>query len=888
MPFPTGIVTFLFTDVVGSTTRWERSPDVMRQAIVRHDHVITGAIDGHGGRVVKKMGDGLMAAFFDPAEAVACAVEAQRRLLAEVWDDSLGGMEVRMGIHTGPGTRVEEDYVGPTVNRAARIEAAGHGLQVLVSEAAQRLVGDRLRGVEFRALGTHHLRGLSDGESIFQVLASGLPESFPPLRTESIPTNVSASLRQIVGRDDEVASLVDAVQSHRLVTIVGAGGAGKTTLAEEVARRLKESYPAGVWLIGLAGLTDGSRIATEILGVIKRPAPADRDDRDVLAAAVQDQQMLLILDNCEHLLEVVTALVSRLLGEAPGLKIMATSREPMAIGGELVWQIPTLSLPNEDTSKAVLSSGAGELFATCARMSDSTFEVTEENAEVVAHLCRTLDGLPLAIELACARLRSMGLQDLSDRLGDRFKVLRGNSTDPIAHHRTLRDTVAWSYDLLSEGEQVLYRRLSPFAGGFDLDAAETVSAGVTGEEEVLDLLDSLVGQSLIQHHNGRYGMLETIRRFGHEMAKENGEGYTASNAHLTWLAELARTGGRQLEGPDQVKWLARFQSEIDNIRAGFGWAIEHDPVAGCAIAGSLTRFFWMNAMEADTHRMTDSRSFLAEGYEWSLALLDAAGEDLPAKLRARILSGVGGMLCVRSGRVEEGIQLLAEAQRIFKELDDQRGLGWALFYDGIAGWGIRSAEDTTSLFESSLVCHTKAEDPAGQMFSELLLGSSLVLVGRAEEGKTHLDRFDRVAHATRIPNAEAHADDILAQFEAFTDQVGDSSIELTIKAIDGFRSINNYACITHTLGNAGMILARLGEYESAGIAVGISKAVRDRLNMVVAPYEDRSETVWDILNAYGIQPSSYQSAITRGRTMRPDEGIDWVIKRLLALKTPTI
>jgi hypothetical protein len=481
----------------------------------------------------------------------------------------------------------------------------------------------------------------------------------------------------------------------------------------------------------------------------------------------------------------------------------------------------------------------------------------------------------------------MGLQDLNDRLEDRFKLLGGNSPVPIAHHRTLRDTVAWSYDLLSEVEQALYRHLSPFIGGFDLGAAEVVGDDVSGDEEVLDVLDHLVAQSLIQHHNGRYRMLETIRQFGHEMAVEHGEEETVSRAHLTWLAELARTGGRQLEGPNQLEWLARFQVEIGNIRAGFTWAQDHDPVAGCAIAGSLTRFFWMNAMEADTHRMTDSRSFLAEGYEWSLRLLEAAGDHLPAKLRARLLSGVGGMLCVRSGRLEEGMQLLGEARQIFDELNDQRGLGWALFYDGLAGWGIRSTGETTGLFERSLACQKKAEDPAGQMFSELLLGSILVIAGRDMEGKNHLDRFDRVARATRIPNAVAHADDILAQFDALTDQVGDSSIDLSIGALGGFRSINNYACVTHALGNAGVILARLGEHESAGIAVGISEAVRDRLNMVVAPYEDRSETVWDLLEADGFQPSSYESAVAQGRTMRPDEGIDWVVKRLLSQKTPT-
>jgi hypothetical protein len=503
-------------------------------------------------------------------------------------------------------------------------------------------------------------------------------------------------------------------------------------------------------------------------------------------------------------------------------------------------------------------------------------------------MCRRLDGLPLAIELACARLRSMGLDDLDRRLHDRFRVLRGGSSDEVPHHRTLRDTVAWSYDLLSETEQQLYRHLSVFAGGFDLDAAEAVAADGDGSVDVLDGLDHLVAQSLVQHHDGRYRILETIRQFGHDLLAEQDELYAANASHLTWLRDLAKEGARQLEGKDQPIWMVRFRSEVDNIRAGLSWAFANDPVTGAGIASALTRFFWMNAMETDTRQLTDARSFLDEGYDWATRLLDAAGDDLPPKVRGRLQSGTGGLLCVRAGRFEEAIERLSEARSIFGEEGDDRQLGWAVFYDAVAGWGLRPLEDTSNMFLTAHALHEKSDDMGGVFFSSMLAALALGAAGRHDESREAGDSFVETALKTNVPTLVAHALDSSAFFDALRNEVHAGSFTRAAESLDKFRDYGNYACANHALTASASVLARAGDRQAAGIAVGVSEGIRDHLSMVVGPHEDRSNQVVAIIaetdgfdvGADGPARDEWDDARSQGRTMAPNEGIDWTISCL--------
>ena len=547
---------------------------------------------------------------------------------------------------------------------------------------------------------------------------------------------------------------------------------------------------------------------------------------------------------------------------------------------ERVWQIPVLQLPSANTTEAVASSEAGTLFELRARAADPSFSLTDDVAATVYELCHRLDGLPLAIELACARLRSMSIDDLAARLEDRFRILQGGIVDQAARHRTLRDTVGWSYELLGEPERVLFHKLSVFVGGFDLAAAEAIG----GDDDVLDLLDHLVAQSLVQFDGGRYRMLETIRQFGVEALEEHDELDDARRAHLEWLAGLAREGGRELEGRNQVQWMDRFRSEIDG--GALTWAAA--PVAGAMAGGAPTRFFWMNAAEADPRTLTDGRSFLAEGYSLTVRLLEAAGDELPPKLRARLQTGIGGLLCIRLGRYTEAVERLAEAEELWAQLGDTRKQGWAVFYGAVAGVSLRTNDETLGMYRRALALHTEAEDRFGQLTDTLLISAALGMAGHHEEARTHIDRYDAAAQKLGVPAVLAHAGDFVSLLDGVADEVTEESRRRSASALQAFRAINNYACLTHSLGGSAVILARMGDRHAPGVVVGLMHAVRNRLNMVLPPYEDRTSAIVSVmgevfgvdLDSDGPDKEGWEATVAEGRTLVPDEGVDWVIGRL--------
>ncbi len=876
---PSGMVTFLFTDIEGSSTKWDKAKPAMEKALRRHDSVLESAITDNNGTLVKAMGDGFMAAFDDPANTVSAAIAAQVGLESQTWGATIGPIRARIGIHTGPGEPLERDYVGPAPNRAARIEAAGHGGQTLVSAATRELVGDRLGNCDFVDLGEHQLRGLKRPERIYQVVGEGLSTEFPPLRTESTPTNLPAPVKTVVGRVRELAELSAALDEARLLTVTGAGGAGKTTLAIEAARRRLDDHPGGVWLIELASLSDGRRLATEMLGAMRRATPADADPIDALRNALAAQRALLLIDNCEHLLDEVADLVSAIVHNAPAVTVLATSRRPLGLGGEQVWTIPTMDLPVDAATEAVLSSDAGALFAERAHAADPSFRVTGDNAGLVADICRRLDGLPLAIELAAARLRSMNLSEIHGRLEDRFRLLRGGERDAMDHHQTLHAAVSWSYELLSAEEQRLYRCLSVFAGGFGLDAAEAVAGD---EVDVLDGLDHLVAQSLLEIERGgdesRYQMLDTIRQFGEERLQAAGDLAAVAQAHLEWVLSLVKEGARQLEGRGQAEWLSRFRVEIDNIRKALTWARDEDPVTGSVIVSAMSRFFWMYAAQGETSAPTDTTSFLREGYEWATTMLDAAGDDLLEGIRARLQMGTGGLLCVRLGLYEEALERLAEAGEIFERLGETRNLGWATFYRGVAGFGLMSVDDSAETFSRSLELHTEAEDNFGILMSRLLLSFALALVDLAA-GREAFKPYEEGAVRSGVPFLTAHASDWNAMYDAMEGNVGERSRRSAATALSSFRGVGNYGCIYHALGSAASVLAADEDDEGAARAMGVADATRRRLSMAVPPYEDRESWVRDAARgAYGT--AHWQATRAEGATFEIDEGIDWVIQRL--------
>jgi predicted ATPase/class 3 adenylate cyclase len=577
---------FLFTDIEGSTALLGRlGEDVYARVLAGHHALIRSALVAFDGSEVGTEGDAFFAVFSSPRACVAAVLQMQQALQGHAWP---GGeqVRVRMGIHCGEAARTETGLVGLEVHRAARVAAVAYGGQVLVSEAAAVLVRDGLPpGAALASLGSHRLKDLGRPEQIFQLRAAGLQAEFPPLRSlgnPALPNNLPAQLSAFIGRDREVAEVRALVESARLVTLTGAGGCGKTRLALQVAAELLDGSGDGVWLAELAAVTDEDAVPAAICHALLLTVHPGRPALEALLDALAAQDVLIVVDNCEHLIGGCAKTAEAIGRQCPRVHLLATSREPLGIGGETIYRVPSLSLPGPDGSAALAagSSDAVALFAERARAHGVVLDVDGQAGPLVVSVCRRLDGMPLAIELAAARLRSMSLSELGDRLDQRFRLLTGGSRTALERQQTLRAAVGWSYSLLTGAERVLLARLSVFAGGFALDAAESVCGfGDLDVLEVADLLGSLVDKSLVVAEPAgaglRYRLLETIRLFAAERLVETGDGGEAAAvaaAHYAHFLAVAEAAAGYLTGPEQAKWLARLDADLANLRRAAGYA----------------------------------------------------------------------------------------------------------------------------------------------------------------------------------------------------------------------------------------------------------------------------------------------------------------------------
>jgi predicted ATPase len=568
-------VTFLFTDVEGSTRRWEADAEGMRKALATHDEVLHRAIEAHGGWQFKHTGDGVCAAFASPRSAVDAAVAAQRVL----------ELPVRMGLATGEAELRDGDYFGAVLNRAARVMAAGHGGQILLADSTAGLV----TRVDLVDLGPRRLRDLPAPIGVFQVRADGLRTEFPPLRAlDTSPGNLRAATTSFIGRESEVAEVQAAVKAHRLVTLTGVGGVGKTRLALEVAVRLADEFPDGVWFFELAAVTDPAAVpdaVAAVLGITQQPGKTVTES---LAAALEGRSRLLVFDNCEHVVDSVADLVEAILAASATVTILATSREGLGVGQEQLWRVPSLDINSGTESDAV------NLFLDRAHSVVSDFSLAQPGeADAVVEICRRLDGIPLAIELAASRMASMTASEVRDRLDQRFRLLVG-SRRGLSRHQTLRHAVAWSYDLLDDAEKALLDRCSVFAGGFDLESA----CAVMGSEDdfaTLDLLDALVRKSLLvaDRSSGRtrFSMLETIRQFAEEQLVARGEASEIRAAHSRYFAGREADILALWDSPRQREAYDWFTIELANLRTAFRWAADQGDLDAAATIASYAGLF---------------------------------------------------------------------------------------------------------------------------------------------------------------------------------------------------------------------------------------------------------------------------------------------------------
>ena len=759
---PTGTVTFLFTDIESSTPLWDQRPDAMRRALAHHNALLRHAIEAHAGVVFKTVGDAFCAAFATPEDALTAAVAAQRVLQSqpdEAWGET-GPLWVRMGLHVGRGEWEDHDYAADhSLNQVARVMAAGHGGQILVSGAVAALVKGRLPAeVELRDLGEHRLKGLSSPERLYQVGAPGLRADFPPLKTlSSYPNNLPVPPTPLLGRETELAALTTLLlrpQTH-LVTLTGPGGTGKTRLALEVAHRIDDlrltvddyqarnsqtptrqssivnrQFPDGVFFVDLAPITDPALVPSAIaaaLGVREQPG---QPLLDTLKGYLREKQILLLLDNFEQVV-AAARVAADLLAAAPRLKVIVTSREVLHLRGEQEYPVPPLALPPKagegignrdyglrnteyairttDYATHITQYAAVALFIERAVAVKPDFQVTNANAPAVAEICYRLDGLPLAIELAAARIKLFPPQTLLQRLGSRLKTLTGGPHDLPARQQTLRDAIAWSYDLLTPGEQALFRRLGVFVGGATLEAAEAI---VSEDDVALDIVEGialLIDKSLVRRVEAedgepRFAMLEIIREYAVEKLQQHEDIDAVRRRHARFFTLLVERTELRLAGAEQVLGWKSLELEHNNILAAQEWALSRpgpDVELGLRIVGAMG-FFW------------GVRGYRAVRPEWFKTALNKANEG-GISARAKLFWGAGYYEEVVP--LAQRDDLLHESLKLYQSLQDNRGLARVLAGQARLASIRGDYEGASALYEQSLPLFRHSADTWGEMMT---------------------------------------------------------------------------------------------------------------------------------------------------------------------------
>ena len=636
-------LTFLFTDIEGSTAMLQRLGDAYAQVLADHHRLIRDALAVHDGKEIDTQGDAFFAVFSSTSACVSAAVEMQRSFIAHAWPAG-EAVRVRMGIHSGEASRTVVGLVGLDVHRAARIAAAAHGGQIVLSATTAALVPDSLpEDAWLKDLGVHRLKDLNRPERIFQLVARGLPVAFPPLHalgSPKPPNNLPARVSTFIGRDAELAEVRRLMTDSRLVTLTGSAGVGKTRLGLQVAAGLLDGSGDGVWFADLAQLQDPDLVALSVSSMLGIPQDPGLSPVHTLVEAVGEQSMLVLLDNCEHVIDACAKLADMLLRHCPNTRLLATSREPLGIDGERVHRVPSLDMPADgDDLDTIRSTEAVRLFADRALQQGVTLTWDGVTASVAGRICRRLDGSPLAIELAAARLRVMSVTELDGRLDQRFAILTGGSRAALPRQQTLLAMLDWSWELLNSAERQVLARLSVFAGGFDLAAAEAVTAGEDILlDEIVRHLGALVDKNLVQFEDSgggpvRYRLLETVRQYGARQLEALGPSAVdeARIAHRDQYLALAEAAAPQLEGHGQSEWLDRLDLELGNIRAAIAYSLKRrDLPPGIRLAAAL-RVFWK------------ARGHATEGIEALRALLELpAGE--PALVRARGLAAAAYLL----------------------------------------------------------------------------------------------------------------------------------------------------------------------------------------------------------------------------------------------------
>lgn len=876
---PPGRATFLFSDIEGSTARWTMYPDAMPDALRRHDELLHAAITAAGGSVFKTVGDEFCAIFPSVDRAVAAAREAQRALAEEDWTE-VGGLRVRMAVHTGEITERDGDYFGSTVNRVARLLSAAHGGQIVLSADAARALQTEGANADLRDLGRHGLKDFPELESIYQLLAPGLPEIFPPLRTlAERPGNLPKQLPQLFGRDAQLQELCERLKERRLVTLLGAGGVGKTALATQAGFDAQKEFEDGVWLIELAPV-DAPSVDSTFAAAFGITSLAGGSVIDAVVAQLRGKAALLIVDNCEHVIHAAASAVHTVLRDCPNVHVLATSREPLGVTGESVYRLPVLAVPPDTAVKAeeVRSFGACALFEERARAHASSFEITNENAKTVARICRRLDGIALAIELAAPRLRLLTIEQLDSRLTERFRLLTGGARNALAHHQTLRALIDWSYELLSENERVLLRRTALFPGGWTIGATVEVCADDALEEwDVLDHLSALVDKSLIlvdtQGAEPRYRMLESTREYALERLNQSGERDAVARKQAEYFLGLARRAHEAWPDVSAKLWIAPLDAELDNFRAALAWSVERDPELALRLFGLLEAFWW-DAQPIEGRRWIQElrptvdalpSSSLTARYWLTAAgvLLSLAQEKSAAAVAAKAVAlyselGDGGGLAaaqrcygaalLRLGKVADGEEAASRALQVFRSIGNRRLVALGLRTLATARIFQDDLESAAALYREALALSQALADERGVQIVSGNLAEIEACGGNYEQALLHgrealeiaRGRRDWVMVCTLLINVTAYliALDRLAEARVTAQEALEAAAEIQ-SDIHSVVAIQHLAAVAATCGDAARA-ARLSGYVDAAY---------ERLENVREPTEAREYEL--MMNALG-------------------------------------
>jgi predicted ATPase/class 3 adenylate cyclase len=917
---PTGTVTFLFTDIEGSTKLWENNALAMQEVLAHHDELLRRAIEERGGYIFKTVGDAFCCAFRTAPDALEAALEAQRSLLKERWAESTP-LRVRMALHMGAAEERDGDYFGPPLNRVARLLSAAHGGQVLLSLPTHEMVRDQLpAGTSLRDLGEHRLKDLFRPERLFQLVSPDLPSEFPPLRTlEAYRNNLPLQPTPLIGREKEIAEVCERL-SHpeiRLLTLTGAGGTGKTRLALQAAAELTQEFEDGVYFVSLAATRDPQFVVPTMAATLGVKEAGGQPLLESLEDYLGEKRMLLLADNFEQILEAAPV-VTELLSTAPNLKVLATSRIPLRLYGEHEYSVPPLALPDPERLPSVerlTHYEAVRLFVERAQAVKADFSVTNENAPAVAEICYRLDGLPLAIELAAARIKLLSPQKMLERLGNRLKLLTGGARDLPERQRTLRSTIEWSYGLLGEGEKVLFAKLSVFAGGRTLEAIEAIcDAEDYLPIDVLDGLSSLVDESLLKQEEGvggepRFVMLETIHEFAREKLRESEESEDIRRLHAEYFLALAEEAEPAVEGPQQPVWLERLEEEHDNMRSALSWSLgqgqdaepalrmgaalgefwylrgyfgegrrwledalaKSSPAPTAARARALQRVSWLAFLQGDLDRAKEAseEGLGLEGVE----LFRTAGGDSTAAELQRLL----GIVVGAQGELERETELLEESLTLSQEAGNLRGMAASLFILGSAWRQQGDLERATQLLEEALTMFRETGD-------QVLIASVLTHLGFTFLFQGDLERAtatsEKAAAMLREQKHTSYLADALNTLGWVALLRGDSerARALYAESIQAQREIGAKVTAPENLQGLACVAAARREAERAARLFGASEALPEAMGAPLEPGEMALQEPYLAAARSQVDETSWQEAWAEGRAMTLEEAIAYALE----------